>query len=52
MLAGILTSETAVIISIKIMKAFIEMRKFIQSNAHVFQRLDRVELKQIETEVF
>ena len=26
------------------------MRKFLQSNAQVFQRLDRVELKQIETD--
>jgi hypothetical protein len=49
MLAGILTSETAVIISIKIMKAFIEMRKFLQSNAQVFQRLDSMEIKIIET---
>jgi len=51
MLAGILTSETAVIISIKIMKAFVEMRKFIQSNAQVFKRLDRVEVKLIENDV-
>ncbi|MBN2857686.1 MAG: ORF6N domain-containing protein [Candidatus Delongbacteria bacterium] len=50
MLAGVLKSETAVKISIQIIKAFIEMRKFIQSNAQVFQRLDRVELKQIETD--
>ncbi|HQO09040.1 MAG TPA: ORF6N domain-containing protein [Clostridiales bacterium] len=51
MLAGILTSETAIIISIKIIKAFVEMRKFIQSNAQVFQRLDRVEIKLIENDV-
>lgn len=51
MLAGILTSETAVIISVKIMKAFVEMRKFIQSNAQVFQRLDRVEVKLIENDI-
>jgi len=49
MLAGILKSNTAVNISIKIIDAFVAMRKFIQSNAQVFQRLDRVELKQIET---
>jgi len=36
--------------SIKVVKTFIDMRKFIQTNAQVFQRLDRVELKQIETD--
>ncbi|MBN2856869.1 MAG: ORF6N domain-containing protein [Candidatus Delongbacteria bacterium] len=50
MLSAVLRSEIAVKISIQIIKAFIEMRKFIQSNAQVFQRLDRVELKQIETD--
>jgi len=50
MLAGVLKSETAVKISIQIIETFVEMRKFIQSNAQVFQRLDRVELKQIETD--
>ena len=49
MLSAVLRSETAVIISIKIIKAFVEMRKFMQTNAQVFQRLDRVELTQIET---
>ncbi len=48
MLAGILTSKTAIKISVLIIEMFIEMRKFLQSNAQVFQRLDRVELKQIE----
>ncbi|MDD3045387.1 MAG: ORF6N domain-containing protein [Candidatus Delongbacteria bacterium] len=49
MLAGVLKSGTAVRISIMIIEAFVEMRKFIHSNAQVFQRLDRMELKQIET---
>jgi hypothetical protein len=48
MLAGVLKSEIAVKISIKIIEAFIEMRRFIQDNAYVFQRLDKMELKQIE----
>ena len=48
MLSAILRSNLAVEMSIRIIKAFIEMRKFLQSNAQVFQRLDRVELKQIE----
>jgi len=48
MLSSVLKSKTAVRISIQIMKAFIEMRKFIQSNAQVLHRLDNMELKQIE----
>ena len=50
MLASVLRSKTASKISIKIVNAFIEMRKFINSNAQIFQRLDRVEIKQIETD--
>ena len=48
MLSAVLKSRTAIDISIKIINAFVEMRKFIQSNAQVFQRLDRLELKQID----
>jgi len=50
MLSSVLRSEKAVTISIKVVKAFIEMRKIIQSNGHLFQRLDNLEVKQIETE--
>ncbi|MBN2789481.1 MAG: ORF6N domain-containing protein [Candidatus Delongbacteria bacterium] len=49
-LSSILTSDIAIEISIKIMRAFVEMRKFINSNSQIFQRLDRIEVKQIETE--
>ena len=51
MLAGILTSKTAIKISVMIIETFIEMRKFIQSNALVFQRLDRIEVKLIDNDV-
>ncbi|HQO10743.1 MAG TPA: ORF6N domain-containing protein [Clostridiales bacterium] len=37
-------------LSIKIMCAFIEMRKFIQTNGHIFQRVDNLEIKLIETD--
>jgi hypothetical protein len=50
MLSAVLRSETAVKISIQIMDAFVEMRKFITSNALLFQRLDKVEQKQIATD--
>jgi phage regulator Rha-like protein len=50
MLSSVLRSERAIEINIKVVNAFIEMRKFIQANGQIFQRLDRVELKQIETD--
>ena len=50
MLAGVLKSEIAVKMSVQIIKAFIKMRKFINLNSQIFRRLDRVEVKQIETD--
>ena len=48
MLSAVLNSETAVKTSIQIINAFVAMRRFIASNAQVFQRLDAVEKRQIE----
>ena len=45
MLAGLLKNEIAVQISIKIIRAFIEMRKFLASNGQIFERLTNVEYK-------
>lgn len=45
MLAGILKNEIAVQVSIRIMRAFVEMRKFIANNGKIFQRLANVEHK-------
>jgi hypothetical protein len=50
MLSAVIRSETAVKVSIQIMNAFIEMRKFIQSNTDLFQRMDILESKQTETD--
>ncbi|MBW8050768.1 MAG: ORF6N domain-containing protein [Cytophagales bacterium] len=50
MLSAVLYSDTAVNISIQIIQAFVEMKKFISTNASIFQRLDKVELKQIKTD--
>ena len=50
MLSAVLRSETAVKVSIQIMTAFVEMRKVVQSNAALFQRLDKVELRQLEAD--
>lgn len=50
MLSAVLKSDIAVEVSIKIMNSFVEMRKFLLSNQEMFARLDRVELKQLETD--
>jgi phage regulator Rha-like protein len=50
MLSAVLHSETAVKVSIRIIQAFVEMRKMVLGNATLFQRLDRMELKQLETD--
>jgi hypothetical protein len=49
-LSGVLKSETAVKVNIAIMRAFVQMRKFLVENAAIFQRLDKVEQKQIEAD--
>lgn len=48
MLSGVLKSDVAINVSISIINAFVNMRRFIASNAQIFQRLDSVEKKQIE----
>jgi len=50
MLSSVLRSNIAVEVSIRIMDSFVEMRRFLVSNQELFSRLDRVELKQIETD--
>ena len=48
MLSGLLKNEIAVKVSVNIMNAFVEMRKFISSNRQVFERLTNVEYKLLE----
>jgi len=50
MLSAVLGSETAVKMSIQIINAFVTMRRFIATNARIFQRLDTLEIKQINTD--
>lgn len=50
MLSSVLRSKTAVKVSIQIMNAFVNMRKLISQNAGIFQRLDKVEYKQLKTD--
>ena len=50
MLSAVLKSDVAVEVSVKIMDSFVEMRNFLLSNREMFARLDRIELKQLETD--
>ncbi|NOQ56292.1 MAG: ORF6N domain-containing protein [Nanohaloarchaea archaeon] len=49
MLSAVLRSKTAVKVSIDIINAFVIMRRFIYANAQIVQRLDNLEIKQLET---
>lgn len=51
MLSAVLRSETAVKMSIQIIDAFVAMRHFMLANAQLFQRLDTLELKQLDTDI-
>jgi len=48
MLSCVLRTNVAAEISIKIMDAFVEMRRFIINNANIFERLTNVEYKLLE----
>ncbi|PLY14351.1 MAG: DNA-binding protein [Sulfurimonas sp.] len=43
MLSAVLRSQTAIDVSIKIIDSFVEMRKFISTNANMFGRFERIE---------
>lgn len=51
MLASVLKSETAVKASVQIVKAFVSMRHFLQSNAEIFAELKFIRQHQLETDV-
>lgn len=50
MLSAVLKSETAVHTSIRIIDAFVAMRNFLMNNASLFQRMERIEMKQLKTD--
>lgn len=50
MLSAVLKNDVATNVSVNIMRAFVEMRKFFLSNKEMFARLDRIEYKQLETD--
>ena len=45
---GLLKNEIAVQVSIRIMDAFVEMRKFLYYNGQIFERLINMEYKMLE----
>ncbi len=48
MLSGLLKNDIAIQVSINIMDAFVEMRKFLSANGQLFERLTNVEYKLLE----
>lgn len=48
MLSGLLKNDIAIQVSINIMNAFVEMRKFIMNNAFVFQEINSMKTKLLE----
>ena len=48
MLSGVLRSDVAIQVSIRIMNTFVEMRRFIVNNALLFEKVSDIELKQLE----
>lgn len=49
-LSAVLHSDVAEVASVRIMDAFVAMRRFITANAGLFQRVDAIEQRQIQTE--
>ena len=50
MRSSVLTSEIAIQTNVRIMRVFAATRRFLVSNAQVFQRLETLEYKQITTD--
>ena len=47
--SAVLKSDKAAEVSIMIMRAFVTMRKFILQHTRLFERMDRIEIKQLDT---
>lgn len=50
MLSGVLRSQTAISVNIRIMRAFTAMRGFLATNTNIFNRLENLEYHQLETD--
>jgi hypothetical protein len=51
MLSAVLHSEMAVQVSIQIIDAFVIMRHYLKNQGGIFQRIENLELKQLQTEI-
>ena len=51
MLSAVLHSPSAIQINVKIIDVFVRLRHFVTENADVFRRLDRLEIKQLESDM-
>ena len=47
MLSAVLRSDVAVRISIRIMKTFVEMRKYMTNTTLLYERVNEMEMRQI-----
>ena len=50
MLSAVLRSDIAIQVSIRIMQTFVEMRKYLATNALLLQKVNNLEAKQLETD--
>ncbi len=50
MLSAVLRSDIAIKVSIQIINAFVQMRKFLHNNLGLLQRMEGIERKQLETD--
>ena len=50
MLSAVLKSDIAIRTSIRIIDAFVAMRSFLMNHASIFQRIERIEMKQLKTD--
>lgn len=48
MLSAVLRSDEAIQVSVNIMNVFVKMRRFLAENALMFDKLNNLELKQLE----
>lgn len=51
MLSAVLRSDVAIQVSIRIMQTFVEMRKYLATNALLLQKVNNLETKQLETDL-
>lgn len=50
MLSAVLKSDTAIAVSIRIIETFVDMRRFMNQHALVFERMDAIERRQYATD--